>query len=133
MLNQGDGSKGLHDASFLCKGFGRRLNLIWNSYMRFCLIVRRVLTICISSALLLEQAADAQDAVHKGVSAAPQHLILLQPMRASAQNASVQIAHKEDRLYIHPGESTASLDQQSHCSECLQAHSCRGRPRPRKT
>ena len=56
-------------------------------------------TVSICSALLLEEAADAQDAIYKGISAAPQHLILLQPMRAPAQDPSVQITHKEDRLY----------------------------------
>ena len=94
-------------------------------------IIRRALTVCIGGALLLEQSADSQDAVHKGVSAAPQHLVLLQPMRASAQNASVQIAHKEDRLHMHTGESTASLDLPQHCAEFLRAHSCRSRPQSR--
>ena len=55
-------------------------------------------TVCIGSALLLEEAAHAQDAVHQRVGAAAQHLVLLQPVRAPAQEASVQVAHKQHRL-----------------------------------
>lgn len=55
-------------------------------------------TVCIGSALLLEEAAHAQDAVHQGVCAAAQHLVLLQPVRAPAQEAPVQIAHKQHCL-----------------------------------
>ncbi len=55
-------------------------------------------TVCIGSALLLEEAAHAQDAVHQGVCAPAQHLVLLQPVRAPAQEAPVQIAHKQHCL-----------------------------------
>ena len=57
-------------------------------------------TVCIGSALLLEEAAHAQDAVHQRVRASAQHLVLLQPVRAPAQEAPVQVAHKQHRLQM---------------------------------